>query len=63
LGRGSRAIAHFPIVESGVGELPEPVRSQIAALPIAQLEALGEALLDFSGLSDLETWLTEQSNR
>jgi len=40
-----------------VGELPEPVRSQIDTLPIDQLEALGESLLDFSGLPDLETWL------
>jgi predicted transposase YdaD len=43
-----------------VGELPESVRSQIDALSILQLEALGEAVLDFSGLSDLEGWLAEQ---
>jgi len=44
-----------------VGELPEPVRSQIDTLPIEQLEALGEALLDFSGLPDLETWLASEA--
>ncbi len=43
-----------------VGELPDPVRSQIDALSITQLESLGEALLDFSNLSDLAAWLTEQ---
>lgn len=43
-----------------VGALPESMRSQIEALSISQLEALGEALLDFSSLSDLETWLMEQ---
>jgi hypothetical protein len=37
------------------------MRSQIQALPLTQLEALGEALLDFSEPADLETWL--QSNR
>jgi predicted transposase/invertase (TIGR01784 family) len=38
-------------------ELPESLRSQIAALPLPQLEALGEALLDFHHLLDLQTWL------
>ncbi|NES93804.1 MAG: Rpn family recombination-promoting nuclease/putative transposase [Desertifilum sp. SIO1I2] len=40
-----------------VGEVPEPLRKQIETLAIAQLESLGEALLDFSNLSDLESWL------
>ncbi len=40
-----------------VGQLPETVSSQIENLPIQQLEALGEALLDFTNLADLETWL------
>ena len=43
-----------------VGELPESVRSQIDHLSLPQLEALGEALLDFSKLVDLETWLAAQ---
>lgn len=41
-----------------VGEVREPLKTQIEASPIAQLEQLGEALLDFSNLSDLERWLT-----
>jgi hypothetical protein len=43
-----------------VGELPEGLRSQLNGLSIAQVEALGEALLDFVSLSDLQVWLTEQ---
>jgi hypothetical protein len=43
-----------------LGELPEPVRSHIERLSLPQLEALGEALLDFPNLADLETWLVEQ---
>jgi predicted transposase YdaD len=38
-------------------ELPEAARSQIITLPLPQLEALGEALLDFQQLSDLQAWL------
>ncbi len=33
------------------------VRSQIQQLPVAQLEELGEALLDFSSAQDLTDWL------
>ncbi|HEY9852363.1 MAG TPA: Rpn family recombination-promoting nuclease/putative transposase [Leptolyngbyaceae cyanobacterium] len=43
-----------------VGEVPEPIKVQIDALSITQLESLLEALLDFSNLSDLERWLAEQ---
>jgi predicted transposase YdaD len=42
------------------GELPESARSQIDQLSRSQLESLAEALLDFSNLSDLETWLAVQ---
>lgn len=43
-----------------VGEVPESVRTQIETLSLTQLESLGEALLDFSNLSDLEVWLDQQ---
>lgn len=43
-----------------VGQFPESVRSQIILLSIVQLEALGDALLDFSSLSDLQAWLMAQ---
>lgn len=42
-----------------VGELPASVRSQIEVLPLAQLESLGEALLDFCAIADLDAWLQE----
>lgn len=45
--------------------LPEAARSQVEDLSIADLELLGEALLDFVNLRDLETWLAtdRQSDR
>ena len=33
------------------------MQEQIARLHLSQLEALGEALLDFRGPTDLEQWL------
>ncbi len=44
-----------------VGEIPEPLKTQIKALSREQLEALGEALLDFSTLADLQGWLQSQA--
>jgi Domain of unknown function (DUF4351) len=40
-----------------IGTLLPKVRSQIESLTLEQLEALGEALLDFSSSDDLEGWL------
>jgi predicted transposase/invertase (TIGR01784 family) len=45
-----------------VGSIPDVLLSQIQVLSLEQLEALGEALLDFSVLADLESWLEEQPN-
>jgi predicted transposase YdaD len=39
------------------GELSIEQTTQIRSLPIDQLENLGEALLDFMGMADLELWL------
>ncbi|PHJ64501.1 hypothetical protein VF03_28840 [Nostoc linckia z2] len=39
-----------------VGELPQEVIEQIQSLSLEQLENLGEALLDFQAIADLETW-------
>lgn len=42
------------------GELPEKLRSRLAELPLSTLvEALSEALLDFTSLDDLQNWLAE----
>jgi hypothetical protein len=43
-----------------VGQLPEAILAQVNELPIEQLEALGEALLDFVDLSDLQAWLASE---
>jgi predicted transposase YdaD len=40
-----------------VGEVPQDLRSSVELLSIDQLEALGEALLDFNSLQDLQNWL------
>lgn len=41
-----------------VGEIPVAISNQIQQLTVPQLEELGEALLDFSSLADLENWLS-----
>ncbi|WP_017654435.1 DUF4351 domain-containing protein [Fortiea contorta] len=43
-----------------VGELDPSLVERIKRLSIEQLENLGEALLDFSSISDLETWLDQK---
>jgi predicted transposase YdaD len=43
-----------------IGEVAPEMQSQVQALSLAQLEALGEALLDFSGPADLDEWLRAQ---
>ncbi|MGH1395321.1 MAG: Rpn family recombination-promoting nuclease/putative transposase [Trichormus sp.] len=41
-----------------VGELPPAVRQQVESLSLEQLENLGEALLDFTNLADLQAWMS-----
>lgn len=41
------------------GEIDVPIIEIISLLSIEQLEALAEALLDFSALTDLEAWLNQ----
>ena len=41
------------------GQLPIAQQAQIKSLPIAGIENLAEALLDFKGMDDLEIWLRE----
>lgn len=43
-----------------LGAISSELQARIQELSIPQLEALGEALLDFSTLSDLTTWLESQ---
>ncbi|MBD0302720.1 MAG: DUF4351 domain-containing protein, partial [Tolypothrix sp. T3-bin4] len=44
-----------------IGEIDTSLIERIKGLSIEQLENLGEALLDFSNVADLETWLNQQS--
>ena len=41
------------------GAVSPQQKSRIMALPMKKLDALGEALLDFTGMADLEAWLKE----
>jgi predicted transposase/invertase (TIGR01784 family) len=43
-----------------VGALPEHILDRITTLSLAQLESLGEALLDFTAIADLSAWLDHQ---
>ena len=43
------------------GPLSEVTTAGIQALPLQQLEALAEALLDFTGPADLAAWLAEHA--
>ncbi|MFM8937205.1 MAG: DUF4351 domain-containing protein [Vulcanococcus sp.] len=43
------------------GPLSEATTTRIQALPLEQLEALAEALLDFTGSADLHAWLAAHS--
>jgi hypothetical protein len=40
-----------------LGSVPENLRSKVDSLSLEQLENLGDALLDFRSLQDLEAWL------
>ena len=40
-----------------LGSLSPELTTKVSALSLEELEALGEALLDFTRISDLETWL------
>jgi hypothetical protein len=44
-----------------VGSVSIDLESQVKALPLARLEELGEALLDFSQIGDLVAWLDADS--
>ena len=40
-----------------IGEIESSLIQRVQALSIEQLEELGEALLDFTSIEDLENWL------
>ncbi|MEA5619922.1 Rpn family recombination-promoting nuclease/putative transposase [Cronbergia sp. UHCC 0137] len=45
------------LLNKKLGKIPNVLLSQIQKLSLEQVETLGEALLDFSTLTDLENWL------
>ncbi len=51
------AVLILRLLRRRCGELPSALVKQVASLSVAQLENLGEALLDFSNVADLEHWL------
>ncbi|WGV24890.1 DUF4351 domain-containing protein [Halotia branconii] len=46
-------------LNSRFGEIDTSILDQIKELSTEELEALGEAFLDFSTISDLEAWLDQ----
>lgn len=46
-----------------IGELSSDLQAQIGALSIEQLDTLGEDLLDFRSISDLQQWLDRHSSK
>jgi len=46
-----------------VGELSQMWRDRVNSLSLEQLENLGEALLDFQGIEDLETWWSQLNKK
>ena len=53
--KGERSLI-LRLLTRRVGELPQLWRDRVNSLSLEQLENLGEALLDFQGIRDLETW-------
>ncbi|MEH2277829.1 MAG: DUF4351 domain-containing protein [Nostoc sp.] len=45
-----------------LGELSEEMRFSISGLPLLILEELSDALLDFTTLADLQSWLKGRIN-
>ena len=45
------------LLQRQVGRIPEPLAAQIKDLSLPKLETLGDALLGFEGVADLEQWL------
>jgi predicted transposase YdaD len=42
-----------------LGNITPEIRSRVNSLTIDRLESLGEDLLDFTSMADLETWLNK----
>ena len=58
-GRRREAALVLKQLQRRIGLIPTALTGQIQDLPLERIEALGEALLDFTALADLETWLRQ----
>jgi len=50
------------LLQRRCGELAPAMRERVSRLSLPQLEVLGEALLEFRGVQDLEQWLTSHAH-
>jgi Domain of unknown function (DUF4351) len=48
------------LINRRIGEIDSSLIDRVRGLSIEKLEELGEALLDFSAVTDLEAWLAQQ---
>ena len=51
----------FRLLKRRVGSVPMDLEMRVKALPLDRLEELGEALLDFTQMRDLISWLDENA--
>ncbi|MEH2321875.1 DUF4351 domain-containing protein [Nostoc sp.] len=61
-GREAMANAISRLLTKRLGELSAEMRSSISGLPFPLLEELSDALLDFTTLADLQSWLEGRIN-
>jgi predicted transposase YdaD len=47
------------LLDRKLGNVSPQFQSRVSALDIDRVESLGEALLDFDSMSDLEFWLSQ----
>jgi hypothetical protein len=58
--QGERSLI-LRLLKRQIGLLTPEIESQICTMPLPQLEALGDALLNFSSSADLQNWLGSHS--
>jgi hypothetical protein len=58
--RGVRSLI-LRVLKHRFGSIPDRTIDRVNKLSITRLESLGEALLDFSEIDDLTTWLDNHS--
>ncbi|NES88553.1 MAG: DUF4351 domain-containing protein [Okeania sp. SIO2B9] len=61
-GRITKAIAFvMRLLKKRFKDIPTSINNQIEDLAVEELESLGEDLLDFNSLEDLESWLNSRN--